>query len=97
MARNGPDAAIADGALAVEAEGSASPWRTLAREALALGHLMQGDLAGAEALMLDAVSDVRRGTTYTYFPFALPASLAMGRHDWDAAARMPGRHTTTST
>ena len=87
MARNGPDAAIADGALAVEAEGSASPWRTLAREAFALGHLMQGDLAGAEALMLDAVSDVRRGTTYTYFPFALLASLAMGRHDWDAAAR----------
>ena len=87
MARHGPDAAIADGALAAAAEGSASPWRTLAREALALGHLMKGDATAAESLLADALSDVPHGTTHSYFAFAFRASLAMRRRDWDAATR----------
>lgn len=87
MARSGPDEAMADAALAVAAEGPASPWRILACQALALSHVMRGEAATAESLVVDAVSDVRRGTTRTYFAFALLASLAMARHDWEAAAR----------
>jgi LuxR family transcriptional regulator, maltose regulon positive regulatory protein len=87
MVRSGPDEAMADAAFAVAAEGSASPWRTLAHATLALGHLLRGDAVAAESVMVDAVSDVRHGTRHTYFAFALLASLAMARHDWQAAAR----------
>jgi LuxR family maltose regulon positive regulatory protein len=87
MVRNGPDEAMADAVFAVDAEGSASPWRILARETLALGHLLRGEAGSAESVIVEAVSDVRRGTTHTFFAFAMLASLAMARHDWEAATR----------
>jgi LuxR family transcriptional regulator, maltose regulon positive regulatory protein len=86
MVRHGPDSAMADAILAAEAEGPASPWRTMAAQALALAHLMRGEPDKAEAVITEAVREVKRGTTHTYFAFALLASLAIARNDWEAAA-----------
>jgi hypothetical protein len=47
MVRDGPEDARANAAFAVAAEGPGSPWRTLACEALALGHVMCGDVSTA--------------------------------------------------
>ena len=87
MVRNGPDDAIASAVYAVEAEGPASPWRTIACEALALGHIMRGDATEAESVLADGVAAAQRGASHTFFAIALRASLAMARHDWEAAAR----------
>ncbi|HEX5828483.1 MAG TPA: AAA family ATPase, partial [Candidatus Limnocylindrales bacterium] len=86
MARHGPEAAITDARVAVEAEGPASPWRTLVCESLALGHLMLGDPATADAIIEANLEGVRRGTTHAYFAFAMRARFAIARHDWEAAA-----------
>ncbi len=87
MVRNGPDDAIASAVYAVEAEGPASPWWTIACEALALGHIMRGDATEAESVLADGVAAAQRGASHTFFAIALRASLAMARHDWEAAAR----------
>jgi LuxR family transcriptional regulator, maltose regulon positive regulatory protein len=87
MVRHGPDDAVADGAFAVAAEGPGSPWRTLAREVLALGHVMRGDAAAADAVLTDAIDAAPGGGSYAFHALALRASLAMDRREWDVAAR----------
>jgi LuxR family transcriptional regulator, maltose regulon positive regulatory protein len=86
MVRHGPDDAVADAAFAVAAEAPGSPWRTLACEVLAMGHIMRGEPAEAEAVLDDAIAAALGTGRHSYFAFAVRASLAMARRDWDAAA-----------
>jgi LuxR family transcriptional regulator, maltose regulon positive regulatory protein len=88
MVRHGPDDAIANAALAVAAEAPGSPWRTLACVVLAMGHIMRGDLAEADAVLDDAIVAAIGAGSHAYFAFAVRASLATARHDWEAAARL---------
>jgi LuxR family maltose regulon positive regulatory protein len=87
MVRAGPDDAVANAAFAVAAEEPGSPWRTLACEALAVGHVMRGDASEADAVLAVAVDAAPDSGSYAFFALALRASLAMERRDWDAAAR----------
>ncbi|MCU0505257.1 MAG: LuxR C-terminal-related transcriptional regulator [Chloroflexi bacterium] len=87
MVRHGPDAAVADAAFAVAAERPGSSWRTLACEILALGHIMRGDPAAADAELADAIDAAPSRGSYAFYALALRASLAMARREWDAAAR----------
>jgi len=87
MVRNGPDDAVANAAFAVAAEGPGSPWRTLACEVLALGHVMRGDASEADAVLAAAVDATPGNGSYAFFALALRASLALARRDWDAAER----------
>ena len=86
MVRHGPDDAIANAAFAVAAEAPGSPWRTLACEVLAMGHIMRGDPAEADAVLDDAIAAALGVGSYAYCALAVRASLAMARRDWDAAA-----------
>ena len=87
MVRRGPDDAVANAAFAVGAEGPGSPWRTVACEALALGHVLRGEVAAADAVLAAAVEAAPGAGSYAFYALALRASLAMARRDWDAAAR----------
>lgn len=87
MVRGGPADAVTNAAAAVEAEGPGSPWRTLACEALALGHIMRGDQVAADAVLAAAVDAAPAGGSYAFYALAVRASLAMARRDWDAATR----------
>jgi LuxR family maltose regulon positive regulatory protein len=87
MVRRGPDDAVANAAFAVGSEGPGSPWRTLACEALALGHVLRGEVAAADAVLAAAVEAAPGAGSYAFYALALRASLAMARLDWDAAAR----------
>jgi LuxR family maltose regulon positive regulatory protein len=86
MVRHGPDDAIANAAFAVSAEKPGSTWRTLACEALALGHIMRGEAAAADAVLAAAVDAAPGDGSYAFYALAVRASLAMARRDWDAAA-----------
>jgi LuxR family maltose regulon positive regulatory protein len=87
MVRRGPDDAVANAAFAVGSEGPGSPWRTVACEALALGHVLRGEVAAADAVLAAAVEAAPGAGSYAFYALALRASLAMARRDWDAAAR----------
>ena len=87
MVRRGPDDAVANAAFAVGSEGPGSPWRTLACEALALGHVLRGEVAAADAVLAAAVEAAPGAGSYAFYALALRASLAIARRDWDAAAR----------
>jgi LuxR family transcriptional regulator, maltose regulon positive regulatory protein len=87
MVRGGPDDAVANGVFAVAAEGPASPWRTLAHEALALGHVLRGEASTADAVLAAAVEAAPDSGSYGFYALALRASLAMARRDWHAATR----------
>lgn len=87
MVRQGPDDAIANATLAVAAEGPGSPWRTLACEALAMGHILRGDVSTADAMLAAAVDAAPGGGSYAFYALALRASLAMAARDWEAATR----------
>lgn len=86
MVRNGPDDAVANARVAVAAEGPASPWRTLACEVLALGHMMLDDDSAADVALATAVDAAPSVGSYAFYALALRASIAMARHDWEAAA-----------
>lgn len=87
MVRDGPDDAIANAEFAVAAEELGSPWRTLACEVLAVGHVLRGDASEADAVLAVAIDAAPRHGSYAFYALALRASLAMARRDWDAAAR----------
>jgi LuxR family maltose regulon positive regulatory protein len=87
MVRRGPDDAVENAAFAVAAEGPGSPWRTLACEALALGHIMRGEAATADEVLAAAVDAAPGGGSYAFYALALRASLAMASRDWEAATR----------
>ncbi len=87
MVRNGPDDAVANAAFAVAAEGPESPWRTVACEVLAVGHVLRGDASEADAVLAVAVDAAPDSGSDAFFALALRASLAMARRDWGAAAR----------
>lgn len=87
MVRDGPDDAIANAEFAVAAEELGSPWRTLACEVLAVGHVLRGDASEADAVLAAAIDAAPRHGSYAFYALALRASLAMARRDWDAAAR----------
>jgi LuxR family transcriptional regulator, maltose regulon positive regulatory protein len=87
MVRRGPDDAVANAAFAVAAEGPGSPWRTLACEALAMGHILRGDTSEADAVLATAVDAAPGHGSYSFFALALRSSLAMAGRDWDAAER----------
>jgi len=87
LVRHGPDDAVANATFAIAAEGPESPWRTLACEVLALGHIMRGDASAADAVLAAAIDAAPRHGRYAFFALALRASLEMARHDWGTAAR----------
>jgi LuxR family maltose regulon positive regulatory protein len=87
MVRRGPDDAVANATAALAVEGPGSPWRTLACEALALSHVMGGDLAAAEEVLGAAIDATPADGSYAFYALALRASLAMARREWDAATR----------
>jgi LuxR family maltose regulon positive regulatory protein len=87
MVRRGPDDANANAAFAVAAEGSGSPWRTLACEALALSHVLRGEASRADEVLAAAVDAAPSGGSYAFYALALRASLAMASRDWEAATR----------
>ena len=87
LVRGGPEDALANAAFAVAAEGPGSPWRTLACEALALGHVMCGDVSTADEVLAAAVDAAPGRGSYGFYALAVRASLAMARRDWAAATR----------
>ena len=87
MVRRGPDDAVENAASAVAAEGPGSPWRTLACEVLALGHIMRGEASTADEVLAAAVDAAPGGGSYAFYALALRASLAMASRDWEAATR----------
>jgi LuxR family maltose regulon positive regulatory protein len=87
MVRRGPDDAVENAAFALAAEGPGSPWRTLACEALALGHIMRGEASTADEVLAAAVDAAPGGGSYAFYALALRASLAMASRDWEAATR----------
>ena len=87
MVRRGPDDAVENAALSVAAEGPGSPWRTLACEVLALGHIMRGEASMADEVLAAAVDAAPGGGSYAFYALALRASLAMASRDWEAATR----------
>ena len=87
MVRRGPDDAVENAASAVAAEEPGSPWRTLACEALALGHLLRGETSMADSVLATAVDAAPGDSSYAFYALAVRASLAMGQRDWDAATR----------
>jgi hypothetical protein len=87
MVRHGPDDALANAGEAVAAEGPGSPWRTLSLEVLAQAHLMQGDVARADAALADGIAAAPPIGSYAFYALGLSAAVAMGRGDWAGAER----------
>jgi LuxR family maltose regulon positive regulatory protein len=87
MVRHGPDDAVANGEVTVAAEGPGSPWRTVACEVLALGHVMRGEPSTADEVLAAAVDAAPAGGSDAFYALALRASLAMASRDWEAATR----------
>jgi LuxR family transcriptional regulator, maltose regulon positive regulatory protein len=87
MMRDGPDAAVANASFALHAEGTGSPWRSFAGDALALALMARGDNGDAETVLAEALDGTSPSAAHTFFIHALLASLAMARHDWTAATR----------
>jgi LuxR family transcriptional regulator, maltose regulon positive regulatory protein len=90
MVRHGSQDAFASASAAVAAERPDSPWRTLTLELLAQAHLMRGDPSAADAVLSDAIAAAPVGGSYAFYALALRASLAIARHDWDAAVDYTG-------
>lgn len=87
MVREGVDDAVANAQLAVAAEAPGSPWRTLAYEMLAQGHIMRGEASMADEVLAAAVEAAPDGGSNGFFALALRASLAMASREWEAATR----------
>jgi len=93
LARHGPDRMRADADVAISAEPSWSPWRSLALTSSAIASMALDDDARAEAELREAVdvahaasaSDEEQGA------LALLALLMIGKGDWGRATSMTDR------
>jgi LuxR family transcriptional regulator, maltose regulon positive regulatory protein len=87
MARQGADDALANASLAVELEGSGSPWRDFALWQLAMARFMKGDPEGGDSALADAVVAARSASHVGLCHCLLGhrALLAADRRDWNAA------------
>ena len=87
MGRAGAQDMLANATRAVELEAPGSPWRDFALWLLTIARLANGDPAGADVALADAVAAARpAGNGLTYCILGHSALVAVDRHDWAAAA-----------
>jgi LuxR family maltose regulon positive regulatory protein len=87
MGRAGARDMLVNATRAVELEAPGSPWRDFALWQLAFARITNGDPAGADAALADAVATARPARNgLTYCILGHRALVAVDQHDWTAAA-----------